>query len=255
MNSTAKDIALVARVELRKLASTPAAYVAGTVVAGLTVASVVTTILLAGHSGVPPLGSPANVAKTLAVAGVASMTMLVLGILGVAGEYRHRTILSTYLAQPRRGVVLVAKLAVYGVLGVVVGALDFGLALAVALPMYSAHGVHTLPADIPQLWWGATLAAGTYGLLGVALGALTRNTVAAVVGALAWVQIVEVGILQSVVPSIAKWLPTGAAVAVSGSATPVAGLLAPAAAAAVLVGWAVVVSLVAARVSLRRELR
>ena len=239
----------------RKLATTPAAYVAVGVVAVLTVASVVTSILLAGTSGAPALGTLENIAKTLAVAALGSMTMLVLGILAVAGEYRHRTILGTFLAEPHRGLVLGVKLAVMGALGLVAGAMQFGFALAIAVPMYAAHGIHSLPADVTQLWWGAALASGTYAMLGVALGALTRNTVAAVLGALAWVQVVEVGILQGAVPSVAKWLPTGAAVAVTGSATPVPGLLAPAAAAAVLIGWTAALALVATRVSLRRELR
>ena len=255
LGGTAARAVVLARAELRKLATTPAAYVAGGVVVVFTVASVLTSILLAGQQGQPALGTQENVSKTLAVAALGSMTMLVLGILAVAGEYRHRTILGTFLAEPRRGLVLGVKLAVMGAIGLVVGAVQFGLALAIAVPMYAAHGIHSLPADVTQLWWGAALASGTYAMLGVALGALTRNTVAAVLGALAWVQVVEVGILQGAVPSVAKWLPTGAAVAVSGSATPVPGLLAPAAAAAVLIGWTAVLTLVATRVSLRRELR
>jgi ABC-2 type transport system permease protein len=75
--------------------------------------------------------------------------------------------------------------------------------------------VHVLPVSVPALWAGATVAGACYGLLGVALGALTRNTIAAVLGGLAWVQIVEVGLLQHFVPALAKWLPTGAAVAIT----------------------------------------
>ena len=87
-----------------------------------------------------------------------------------------------------------------------------------------------------------------------ALGALTRNAIAAVLGGLAWVQIVEVGLLQHFVPALAKWLPTGAAVAIT---TPgqTHGLLPWGAATVVLTGWALALALVATRVSLRRELR
>jgi ABC-2 type transport system permease protein len=95
------------------------------------------------------------------------------------------------------------------------GALAFGLALAIAVPWYAAKGVHVLPVSVPALWAGATVAGACYRLLGVALGALTRNTIAAVLGGLAWVQIVEVGLLQHFVPALAKWLPTGAAVAIT----------------------------------------
>jgi ABC-2 type transport system permease protein len=86
----------------------------------------------------------------------------------------------------------------------------------------------------------------------VALGALTRNTIAAALGGLAWVQIVEVGLLQHFVSALAKWLPTGAAVAIT---TPgqTHGLLPWGVATLVLTGWAL--ALAATRVSLRRELR
>jgi len=118
----------------------------------------------------------------------------------------------------------------------------------------AAKGIHVLPVSVPGMWAGATVAGACYGLLGVALGALTRNTIAAVLGGLAWVQIVEVGLLQHFWPAVAKWLPTGAAVAIT---TPgqAQGLLSPGVATVVLTGWALALALVATRVSLRRELR
>jgi len=81
------------------------------------------------------------------------------------------------------------------------GALAFGLALAIAVPWYAAKGIHMLPVSVPGLWAGVTVAGACYGLL----------------GGLAWVQIVEVGLLQHFVPALAKWLPTGAAVAITTS--------------------------------------
>jgi hypothetical protein len=68
------------------------------------------------------------------------------------------------------------------------------------------------------------------------------------------VQIVEVGLLQHFWPALAKWLPTGAAVAIT---TPgqTNGLLPWGVATVVLTGWALALALAATRVSLRRELR
>jgi ABC-2 type transport system permease protein len=242
----------LARIELRKLATTPAVYVSMALTAALAVASVLSGILLAGRSGTPALGTPANVGKALSVAALASMVMLVLGVLATAGEYRHRTIISTFLAEPGRGRILVAKLTVLGGLGVVVGTVTFGLALAIATPMYSARGVTHLPVDVAGMWLGAALSSGCYALLGVALGALTRNTVGAVIGGLAWVQLIEVGLLQNVWPAVAKWLPTGAAVAVTGPGSS-PSLLSPRLAALVLTGWAIAIAATATRVSLRRD--
>jgi len=242
------------RVEWRKLATTPALHVATGITIGLTALSVVIGALLAGYQGTPPAGSQTNVEKTLSVAAVSSMVMLVLGILAVAGEHRHRTVISTYLAEPRRGRVLAAKASLLAALGTAFGAVTFGFGYGLAVLLYAARGIHHLEVDVVRAGVGAALAGGCYALLGVALGALTRNTVGAVLGGLAWVQIVEVGILQNVWPSVAKWLPTGAGVAVTGPGS-APGLLAPGVAALVLVAWASALCLLATRVSMRRELR
>ena len=243
------------RVELRKLRTTPALLATLATCIALGVTSVVTTIVLAGKEGTPAVGTVANVNKDLQVASMTSIAMLVLGILCIAGEYRHRTIMGAYLAEPRRGRVLAAKFITIGAIGAVLGAVLFGLAVAVALPLYAAKGVHHLPVHLAPMWLGAILATSIYGMLGVAVGALARNTVGAIIGGIIWVQAIEVGLLQNAVPSLAKWLPTGAGVAVTAAKDSAPDLLSPGVAAVVLVGWAVAIALLAARFSVRRELR
>jgi len=198
------------RIEWRKLVTTPALHVATGITIGLTALSVVVGVLLAGYQGTPPAGSQTNVEKTLSVAAVSSMVMLVLGILAVAGEHRHRTVISTYLAEPRRGRVLAAKASLLAALGTAFGAVTFGFGYGLAVLLYAARGIHHLEVDV--------------------------------------------GILQNVWPSVAKWLPTGAGVAVTGPGS-APGLLAPGVAALVLVAWASALCLLATRVSMRRELR
>jgi hypothetical protein len=51
--------------------------------------------------------------------------------------------------------------------------------------------------------------AAVFAVLSVAAGILLA------LSGLAWVQVVEVGLLQHFVPALAKWLPTGAAVAIT----------------------------------------
>jgi ABC-2 type transport system permease protein len=242
------------RIELLKLRTTPAAWISLVLTLTFTVISVFTTVLLAGRPGTPPLGSIANVSKVLAVGALTSIVMVILGIMISASEDRHRTSLGTYLAEPRRGRVLIAKMLTAGGLGALGGAATFAVALAIAIPLYASKGVHHLPVDIGALWLGTTLITACYGLLGVAIGALTRNTVTAVIGALIWVAVIELAVLQPLLPSIAKWLPTGAGVALT-TARHDGSLLPPAVAALVLVGWAALVSLTASRITLRRELR
>ena len=79
-------------------------------------------------------------------------------------------------------------------------------------------------------------------MIGVALGALTRNTIGAIVAAIAWALFVEQVILNAVVPGIEKWLPTGAAIGLTNA--PGSGhFLSPAVAGAVLTGYAVILLL------------
>jgi hypothetical protein len=242
------------RIELLKLRTTPAAFVALALAFFLTCASVLTTILLAGQPGTAPVGSVDNASHVLAIGVVTSFSMLILGVMLSAGEDRHRTGLGTYLAEPRRGRVLVAKLVTAALVGALGGAVIFGLDLAIALPLYAARGVHHLPVNVTSLWIGTTLLTACFGLLGVALGALTRNTVAAIIGALVWAAVIELAVLQPLFPSLAKWLPTGAAVSLT-TATDHSDLLPPPVAALVLVGWAALVAVLAGRITLRRELR
>lgn len=242
-------------IEILKLRTTPALFVSTAVVLVLTVASVIANIALAGRSGVPALGTVDNVAKVLSVAAGTTVVAMTMGIIVLAGEYKTRTIVSTYLGEPRRERVLVAKLITVTGFGALLGALTFGLALAVAKVLYATKGIHHLPVDVPRLWLGAILGTACYGLLGVALGALTRNTVGAIVGGIVWVFVIEVGILQPAWPSVAKWLPTGAAVAVTSVGSDASKLLAPAVAALVLLGWTVVLSGIAARFTLSRPVK
>ena len=104
----------------------------------------------------PPVGSVDHFNKTLWVAALTSMVMLAIGVLIVAGEYRHRTIMQTYLGEPRRGRVLAAKAVTVAGIGAALGAVTFGMAYAVAVVLYGRAGWETLPVDVPQLWVGAT---------------------------------------------------------------------------------------------------
>jgi len=94
--------------------------------------------------------------------------------------------------------------------------------------------------------------AGTlFGVIGVALGYLTRSTVAAIVGAVGWVLFAEQVILHTLVPHQAKWLVSSAAATLTTPAAP--GTLTPAVAAAVLSGYAALLLAAATRLALRRD--
>ena len=243
------------RLELLKLRTAPAFYLTAAAAIGLSLVSGVTNALLPVQKGDPAYGSVPNAAHVFEQPGaVTSMAMFILGVLMIAGEYRQRTILTTFLAEPRRGRVLVAKLITTGALGAVIAAIGYVAVAVTVVPIYASKGVHHVPIDITSIGIGTVLSGACYGLLGVAVGALTRNTVAAIISGLIWIQLVEVAILESAVPSLAKWLPAGAAQGLT-AVVKSSHNLSQAASAAVLVAWAVAVVALATKVSVRRELR
>ena len=244
-------IARLTCAELRKLATTRTFLITLALSAGLAVISVIATAAAAGKNGAAALGTTASTDQMLKTGAVCCVAMLVLGITAAGGEYRHKTIIPALLATPRRGALVAAKVAGVVVAGVLLSALTFGLGLATAVAELSAHGMHHLPADTWRLFAGSVIAGTLFGVIGVALGYLTRSTVAAIVGAVGWVLFAEQVILPTLVPHQAKWLVSSAASALTTPAAP--GALTPAIATAVLSGYAALLLAAATRLVLRRD--
>lgn len=149
---------------------------------------------------------------------------MVVGVLLVAGEYRHRTITWAVLVTPRRWLVVVAKLVACVVVGLIVG---LTAAVAVSLTVFAATGLFT--GGVPPALLGSVLSTALWTVFGGALGALVRHQLATVVAAFVWSFYGE-WLLVMLVPAVGRWTPTGAAKAVSGwtrDAMPVAGDLLP----------------------------
>jgi ABC-2 type transport system permease protein len=155
-------------------------------------------VIVAGISGLAvamgDLGSRRTMIGLLAHAGVASAIFtLVLGITAVAGEYRHRTITDTYLATPRRGRVVGAKLVAYTIAGVGVGVVSAGTGTLTTGAWLASDGA-SLDLTDSGVWRvvaGIVALNATYAAIGVSLGALVRNVTGTVVVALTWVALVE----------------------------------------------------------------
>lgn len=130
----------------------------------------------------PGIGTPEGAALVVGITGVLLFVPALIGAIGAAGEYRHRTIATTYLAVPRRGRVLGAKLIVYAGSGLAYGVIA---SLTSALALVGAalsRGVELTipPGDLVGLLVRLAVAAAIYTMLGVAIGALTRNQLVAV---------------------------------------------------------------------------
>lgn len=172
-----------------------------------------------------PALAPADVAPivySLATA-VGYVFPVLIGTLLVTNEFRHQTLTPTFLATPRRGVALGGK----AVTGIVLGALYAALAL---LATVGLGAIVLLAFDIDtrlgeSAMWAMigrmVLAFVLWALVGVGVGTLIRNQVAAIVGVLAFTQFIEpilrtVGGFVDGVAEVTRYLPGAASDALVG---------------------------------------
>ncbi|SCX52372.1 ABC-type transport system involved in multi-copper enzyme maturation, permease component [Klenkia marina] len=177
------------------------------------------TALAGAQNGLPPVGSPEFTEVVAGVPAQVAVIPLVLGIIGMTQEYRHRTATPTFLVTPRRGRVVVAKLLAYAVAGVAVAAVVVAVTVAVASGYGSARGAAPdWTADTLGTLGRSGLALVVFAVIGVGVGALVRNQVGAVVGSLVYLFVVE-SIIASI-PATAdayRFLPGGALAAMTGT--------------------------------------
>jgi hypothetical protein len=176
----------------------------------------------------------------MAFAANATMIAGLFGVIAVAREYGHNTVVPTFLAAPRRHRAVLAQLAAVLIGGAVLGLVGAGLtvaAVALTLPttdyefLVSAGGV------------GAVLAASAFAgaagaILGAGIGALVRNTGGAVTCAVLALIIAPPLIIQ-LASDMTSWVPNTLANVLSGVGHDVSR---PAAAAAMAL-WAAVPAL------------
>ncbi len=164
------------------------------------------------QSGLPPVDSSRYTQVALATGANVVVLSMILGIIGMTQEYRHRTATPTFLASPRRGRVVVAKLAAYAVATVPFALAVLAVTALVVVGYGGARGAQlTWTADDVEVLVRSGLAIVVYGIIGVGVGALLRNQVGAIVGALVYLFVVEPLIRQ--IPATApayKWMPGGA---------------------------------------------
>ncbi len=253
------------RAEWRKLLSTAAAWWLAAGAVALTAVSTAGTILANGREGGGPggggaqalarvLDSPAGVRNVIASAGAGDLFVLLLGVLALTSEYRHATITQSFLTTPQRGRLVAAKLAALGVVGLAVSVLDCIVNLAMALPWLGTRHLHTAVVTGDTGVVLATVLVGTtlYALLGVGVGALVRNQVAAVVISLAWLLVLD-GLLIGLVPAAGRWTPGGAAASLHRNLAPTAHFLPAWGGGLLLVAYALAFAGAGTRLVLRRD--
>jgi ABC-type transport system involved in multi-copper enzyme maturation permease subunit len=137
--------------------------------------------------------------------------ILLLGAMGMAGEWRHRTISATILAAPDRIKLLAAKVIAYAIAGAVLSlivGLVSGLTGTVILSIRDVD-VTLGVADTLDILWRNLLVAALLGALGVCVGAIVRNQVVAIVGILVFMLVLG-PLLLELVPDVGRYGPTAA---------------------------------------------
>ncbi len=251
--------------ELRKLTTTRLwwSVAVGVLVLGAGFAVLPAVVELVRPDG-EPFRSEGSVLAVYNGGNLASRILaLVVGITTIGGEYRHQTMATTYLAVPRRGRVVAAKVAALGLVGLMYGALNQLAGVGVAVVVLRRGGGRFF-LDDPRTWRSLALGAvsvALWSLIGMGLGVLVRR--------LGLALLVGVGFAYLVEPSLAAvfllrgWdlplnlLPTGATNAMLEVSSPIllsgphpwswwAGLL-------VLLGWCGVLAGIGSMLVLRRD--
>jgi ABC-2 type transport system permease protein len=184
-----------------------------------------------GYRSHRPVATTAQLVNNgLAGAVLAQVLVGALGVLVVSNEYSSGMIRATLAAIPRRGLVLAAKLAVFGVVAFAIGELGSLAAFAASQAALTGSPVPRASLGDPAILRtvvciGAYL--GLIGLLGVGVGATVRHTGGAI-GALFGVLFVPMFLAAVLGPfgiTVLKFVPLFILVNSVGVVTPVPGTL------------------------------
>ena len=160
------------------------------------------------------------------------------GLIMATSEFRYGTIRPTLLVEPRRRVVLAAKLIAAALAGTLFAVICVAVAFGGGFAILAARDVsvaltssHTL-----VLVFGTIAASAVGGMLGVAIGTLIRNQVGAIVAVAAYAFAID-AVLFSAVASVGRYLPGKASDALAG--LPTAHLLGVGQGAVVYIAWTI----------------
>ena len=210
--------------------------------------SLLNAVLVAVASG--NLGSASQKQEALTTLPI---LLVVWGLVGAAGEYRHRTAAPAALVARRgRGTLLLARLTAYGVTGLGMGAVMTGAALALGLPLLRDQPGPGL--DLAQVGSvaAANLAACVLSaIMGAAIGALIRSQIVGVVVVLV-LNFAVIPLVAGAQEGLANLTPFGASSILSGMTHDTT--LSVAAAGIVLAVWTAVVAAGALAGERRRDL-
>jgi ABC-type transport system involved in multi-copper enzyme maturation permease subunit len=174
-----------------------------------------------GQETSPPLDTPEAIRSVYGAAAFtgAYIFALILGIAGMTGEYRYQTITPTFLVSPRRTGVVGAKMIAHLVMGVVFGVVGVLTAVAAGGATILIRGFE-LGLGLDGVWASIGLtvvAVAIWTLVGIGIGTLIRNQIAAILIAVFITFLVEpllsFALNAAELGSVAKFMPTSASTA------------------------------------------
>ena len=146
---------------------------------------------------------------------IGQLTIAVLGVLAMTGEYSTGMVRTSLAAVPRRGRLLAAKAAVFGAVALATGELVSWVAFFVGQLLISGHQptASLSQPDVARAVIGGGLYIALIGLMAVAAGTILRYTAAAITAVIA-VLFVLPGVLEALPTSwrlpVEKYWPTRA---------------------------------------------
>ena len=175
----------------------------------------------------------------LFIAALVAVTVMavVLGVRAYTDEARHGSIVPTLLATPDRRRVVAAKLIVLAGTATVFALVASVVAAVFGVIWFAVEGIAL------TVGWGALLVlvgkviliAIAWSMIGLGVGLIVSHQVAAIVGVLIYLLVVE-DLISTLAHGVGKFLPSNAADAAVGL-WPESDLLAPLAGAALLITW------------------
>jgi hypothetical protein len=127
------------------------------------------------------------------------IVLLLFGAVGATGEFRHRTLAPAVLIAPDRFRLVLARLGAYSLAGLLFAILIAIVSLGIGIGLLPGEpGPGLGGGDYVKLGVGGVIDVVLAAGIGVGVGTLVRNQVAAVIGALVWLTILEplVGVID-----------------------------------------------------------
>jgi ABC-2 type transport system permease protein len=205
--------------------------------------AVATSVLIAGLTSLLSEPTEKSVLTDVFTSDTSSLFILILAIVGITGEWRHRTITSSLLAAPDRLRFLAAKTLAFAAAGLILSLL---IAIAVSITGFTVLSARDLPVpdagELAARVGRNAIVAALLGAFGVGIGALVRNQPVAIVGVLVASFVLEPAVL-GLAPDVGRYGPfVGLPLAVQDIPSSDVGfdgveLFAPALAALAMLGW------------------